>query len=347
MHLDVASGGELHVALSAGVRAERLVLHGNNKSTEELATALEHGVGRIVVDSFDEIARLGGLIESGPPAADAAPGARAGHARRRGAHPRVRAHRPGGLEVRLLCLVRRGRRGRRRARADARRRARRGARPHRQPGLRRLLLRAGGRGPRRVLRPARAARARRGWRARRPLRQRRVGADADANGPRPRAAPAPRRGSTRRTRISAEPGRSIVATAGITLYTVGHGQAPSGDPHLRERRRRHERQPAPRPLRQRVRGLPPACRFGAGGRGPCVWWASTARAATSSCPTPSCRTTSRWATSWPRRSPAPTATPWLRTTTRCRARRSSSCPTARPAWWSAARPSRTSSELDA
>ena len=67
MHLDVASGGELHVALSAGVPAARLILHGNNKSTSELAAALDHGVGRIVVDSFDEIARLGGLVESLPP----------------------------------------------------------------------------------------------------------------------------------------------------------------------------------------------------------------------------------------------------------------------------------------
>jgi diaminopimelate decarboxylase len=67
MHLDVASGGELHVALSAGVPAERLVLHGNNKSTEELSSALFLGVGRIVVDSFDEVARLGGLLESSPP----------------------------------------------------------------------------------------------------------------------------------------------------------------------------------------------------------------------------------------------------------------------------------------
>jgi len=66
MHLDVASGGELHVALSAGVPAGRLVLHGNNKSSEELATALHEGVGRIVIDSFDEIARLGGLLESMP-----------------------------------------------------------------------------------------------------------------------------------------------------------------------------------------------------------------------------------------------------------------------------------------
>ncbi len=67
MHLDVASGGEMHVALAAGVPPERLVLHGNNKSTDELAMALERGVGRIVVDSFDEIARLGGLVESTPP----------------------------------------------------------------------------------------------------------------------------------------------------------------------------------------------------------------------------------------------------------------------------------------
>ena len=47
------------VALTAGVPADRLVLHGNNKSVDELATALQVGVGRIVVDSFDEIARLG------------------------------------------------------------------------------------------------------------------------------------------------------------------------------------------------------------------------------------------------------------------------------------------------
>jgi diaminopimelate decarboxylase len=70
MHLDVASGGELHVALSAGVPADHLVLHGNNKSVEELATALEVGVGRIVVDSYDEVARLGGLLEAGPARAD-------------------------------------------------------------------------------------------------------------------------------------------------------------------------------------------------------------------------------------------------------------------------------------
>lgn len=58
MHLDVATGGELHVALAAGVPADRLVLHGNNKSLDELRMALDLGVGRIVVDSFDELDRL-------------------------------------------------------------------------------------------------------------------------------------------------------------------------------------------------------------------------------------------------------------------------------------------------
>ncbi|HVA03364.1 MAG TPA: diaminopimelate decarboxylase [Acidimicrobiales bacterium] len=61
MWLDVSTGGELHVALAAGVPPARLVLHGNNKSEDELARALESGVGRIVVDSFDEIERLARL----------------------------------------------------------------------------------------------------------------------------------------------------------------------------------------------------------------------------------------------------------------------------------------------
>jgi diaminopimelate decarboxylase len=58
MLLDVSTGGELAVALAAGVDPGRLVLHGNNKSDEELAAALACPIGRIIVDSFDEIARL-------------------------------------------------------------------------------------------------------------------------------------------------------------------------------------------------------------------------------------------------------------------------------------------------
>jgi diaminopimelate decarboxylase len=58
---DVASAGELHLALAAGFPAERIVVHGNAKSREELATALERRVGAIVVDNDDEIARLAEL----------------------------------------------------------------------------------------------------------------------------------------------------------------------------------------------------------------------------------------------------------------------------------------------
>ncbi len=56
--VDVASAGELATALRAGVRGQRLIFHGNNKSTAELNLAAQAGVGRIVVDSFDELERL-------------------------------------------------------------------------------------------------------------------------------------------------------------------------------------------------------------------------------------------------------------------------------------------------
>ena len=58
LSLDVCSGGELAVALRAGFPPARIALHGNNKSTEELVDAVEAGVGRVVLDSFHEIARL-------------------------------------------------------------------------------------------------------------------------------------------------------------------------------------------------------------------------------------------------------------------------------------------------
>ena len=58
MNLDVATGGELHIARKANVPGERIVMHGNNKSLEELRMALLEGVGRIVVDSFNELDRL-------------------------------------------------------------------------------------------------------------------------------------------------------------------------------------------------------------------------------------------------------------------------------------------------
>ncbi|WP_284305813.1 diaminopimelate decarboxylase [Mobilicoccus caccae] len=59
--LDVCSGGELAVAKRAGFPAARVGMHGNNKSSAEIEDALEYGVGRIVVDSFDEIDRVAAI----------------------------------------------------------------------------------------------------------------------------------------------------------------------------------------------------------------------------------------------------------------------------------------------
>ena len=112
---DVASGGELHLALNAGFQPERIVLHGNAKSEAELRMALRHRVGLIVVDNFDEIDRLERLMAEGgcsrPRQTSAGAGAR--DAGRAGRDAREDLHRPGRLEVRL----RDGRRRRRRSRA--------------------------------------------------------------------------------------------------------------------------------------------------------------------------------------------------------------------------------------
>ncbi len=65
--LDVATGGELHVALSAGVPAAACTLHGNNKSVGELRMGIAAGVRHIVVDSFDEMDRIDALHTEGLP----------------------------------------------------------------------------------------------------------------------------------------------------------------------------------------------------------------------------------------------------------------------------------------
>jgi len=58
---DVASAGELHLALNAGFSPEKVIVHGNARTDAELAGALERGVGLIVVDNFDDIDRLARL----------------------------------------------------------------------------------------------------------------------------------------------------------------------------------------------------------------------------------------------------------------------------------------------
>ena len=79
--VDVCTGGELAVALSAGVDPALITLHGNNKLPAEIEQAVAAGVGHIVVDSFEEIARL------------------AYHAEAAGARPRVLVRVTTGVEA--------------------------------------------------------------------------------------------------------------------------------------------------------------------------------------------------------------------------------------------------------
>ena len=63
--LDVAGGGEIVTALKAGVDPALLVLHGNAKSDEEIAMAVEHGLGLVVVDNADDVDRLEATVPAG------------------------------------------------------------------------------------------------------------------------------------------------------------------------------------------------------------------------------------------------------------------------------------------
>ena len=217
MHLDVSTGGEYHVARAAGRAApSRLVLHGNNKSTEELRTALAEGVGRIVVDSFDELDRIEALVAAGPVAAQ---GAGADHAGRRGPHPRVRAHRPGRLQVRLRRGVGRGGRGAGPGRGLRRRRAGRACTPTSaarcsRPGSSSWPSRRWPRSSPSTRWPSCPSAAASAWPTSRARRRRR-----SPSGPTAVHRACAQAGIT--ARVTAEPGRSIVAAAAVTLYTVG------------------------------------------------------------------------------------------------------------------------------
>jgi len=63
LNMDVCSGGELAVAIRAGLPGGRIGVHGNNKSVAEIDAALRYGVARIVVDSFEEIERVSTLAQ--------------------------------------------------------------------------------------------------------------------------------------------------------------------------------------------------------------------------------------------------------------------------------------------
>jgi len=63
LSVDVASGGELHMALRAGFDPARIHMHGNNKTDEEILLAARSGVGHLILDSFDEIERCERLLD--------------------------------------------------------------------------------------------------------------------------------------------------------------------------------------------------------------------------------------------------------------------------------------------
>ena len=208
--------------------------------------------------AWSPIRRLGGpRTPTGGPAAQ---GAGPDHPGGGGPHPRVRAHRAGGLEVRLRAGLGGGRPAPWRAwprSSRGRRRVRRDPRPPRQPGLR----------PR-----ARSPRPSRSWPASSPrsacpswwsgaasawptstARRRRPW----PNGPR-RCATACRQAGHRRRRPGHRRARPVDRGRGRRHpLPGGDGQGRARAPHLRVGRRRHERQPPPRALRQRLRGLPP------------------------------------------------------------------------------------------
>ena len=94
--VDVASGGELHLALKAGFEPERIYLHGNAKAEDELRAAVEAGVGWVVVDNHEDVAKLAARAAGRRPPARAA----ADPAGRRRRHPRRDPHRPRRVEVR-------------------------------------------------------------------------------------------------------------------------------------------------------------------------------------------------------------------------------------------------------
>ena len=254
MHLDVATGGELTSRWPPACRPSASCCTATTSRVDELRTARD-GRRRAHRRRLASTSSTGSRRCTSPTAL-VPDGAAARHARRRGPHPRVRADRPGRLEVR----VRRGRRATPREAVErgagvAGGRAGRAARAHRQPGVRGRLLRA---------------RRSRCWRrssTRLGLPELSIGGGLGvayvegeeaptitAVGRRASHACAPSRHHAPVSR--AEPGRSIVAAAAVTLYTRRHDQGPARHPHLRLGRRRHERQPAAGALRQRLRDVP-------------------------------------------------------------------------------------------
>ncbi len=144
LSVDVASGGELHMALRAGFDPERIHMHGNNKSDEEVLLAARAGIGHLILDSFDEIERCERLLDRPQRVLiRVTPGIKPS------THDYVQTGQLDskfgfGLEDGLAARGDRARACLRPARAG------RAARPHRLPDLRARALRAGDPRPRRA-----------------------------------------------------------------------------------------------------------------------------------------------------------------------------------------------------
>ena len=252
LRLDVATGGELHRA-RCRLPPERLVFHGNNKSLVELQAARPRAwVAPSSTRSTSRSPRrapCGGRAHPG--------GAPPCHSRHRGPHPRVCEDRAGRLEVRVRPLGGRRATGCRPGKRITVRRARRAARAHRQPGVRRRVVPCRDRGARAVRPHERASELIVGG-GLGPRTSRARSSDAVAVGARaPRGSGAARRPVP----LAVEPGRSIVASA----RSRSHGGHDQGLPACARTSLStgDERQPSPRALRQRLRGVLPARRTGA------------------------------------------------------------------------------------
>ena len=316
-NLDVSTGGEYHVARAAGRgrRAARAARQQQERRRAAPGARRGHRPGgrRLLRRARPPRGpRRRGPARAAGPAAD--------HPRRRGPHPRVRAHRPGRLQVR----VRPGQRAR-------------PTRPCAGPSARRAVELVGLHAhigsqvfearffemAVEVLAP---------FVDRHGLPELSVGGGLGVAYVAGEDAPTITewgRGGARRVRgrraspprSPPSPGRALVAQAAVTLYTVGTVKDLPGHPHLRGRRRGHERQPPAGALRQRLRGLPAP-----GGRRRATPRRHRRRQALrvrrrAGPRRPGARPTSSSATCWPRRSPVPTATRWAPTTTRSSGRR--------------------------
>ena len=259
--LDVCSDGELTVALRAGFDPARIGYHGNTKTEPELRRAVAEGVGRVIVDSFDEIERLervtASLGRTQPVMVRVTAGVEAHtHEYIATAHEDQKF----GFSITL----RRRPRGRTTGGRRPGPRAARPALPHRQPDLRHLGLR-GGRPPGAGAPRAGRLRGRRHDARARPRRRLRDRLHDPGRPVRPRAA-GDRDEQDRRARVprARRPRAAPVDRARPRHRRPGHvhrlhgrhrqaGRARRGrGAHLRQRRRRHERQHPHGPLRRRL-----------------------------------------------------------------------------------------------